>query len=308
MTPVSTNEIRPITAVDDSAWRALWRGYLDFYETALPDEVYATTFARLLKGGPGEFRGFLALADGKPVGLVHFLFHRSSWAVEEVCYLQDLFTLPQARGAGVGGALIEAVYRAADDAGCPTVYWFTQHFNAPARRLYDRIGVLTPFVRYNRPAPFAPSAAHPGVTIRPVQPGDEVDWRALWQGYLTYYEAALPESVTAATFARLLSDDPAEMRGMLALVDGRAVGLVHHVAHRTCWKVEDVCYLQDLFTLPEARGMGIGRALIEAVYAQADRAGTPAVYWLTQDFNATARRLYDRVGTLTPFIEYDRPA
>jgi len=83
---------------------------------------------------------------------------------------------------------------------------------------------------------------------------------------------------------------------------------VHHVAHRTCWKVEDVCYLQDLYTLPEMRGRGVGRALIEAVYAHADRAGTPAVYWLTQGFNATARRLYDRIGVLTPFIEYDRAA
>jgi GNAT superfamily N-acetyltransferase len=113
---------------------------------------------------------------------------------------------------------------------------------------------------------------------------------------------------TAESIARLLSDDPSEMRGLLALVDGRAVGLVHHVTHRTCWKVEKVCYLQDLFTLPEVRGKGVGRALIEAVYRHADRAGTPAVYWLTQDFNATARQLYDRIGLLTPFIEYDRPA
>jgi len=307
MTPVPTIEIRPLAAADEAPWRALWRGYLEYYETDLPEEVYATTFARLLTGGPGEFRGLLALVGDRPVGLVHFLFHRSSWAVEEVCYLQDLFTLPQARGAGVGRALIEAVYAAADDAGCPTVYWFTQEFNATARRLYDRVGVLTPFIRYNRPAPFVTPAPRPDVTVRAVQKGDEADWHALWNGYLTFYEAALPEVVTAATFARLLSEDPTEMRGMLAQVDGRAVGLVHHVAHRTCWKVGKVCYLQDLFTLPDLRGNGVGRALIEAVYRHADLAGTPAVYWLTQDFNATARRLYDRIGVLTPFIEYDRP-
>jgi GNAT superfamily N-acetyltransferase len=307
MTSALTIEIRPIAATDEDTWRVLWRGYLDYYETSLPEAVYATTFARLLAGGPGEFRGLLALVEGRPVGLVHFLFHRSSWAVEEVCYLQDLFTLPQVRGEGVGRALIEAVYRAADAAGCPTVYWFTQDFNATARRLYDRVGVPTPFVRYNRPAPFVPPTANRTVNIRPVQQDDEAHWRALWQGYLNYYEAVLPETVTAATFARLLSDDPDEMRGMLALVDGQPVGLVHHVAHRTCWKVEKVCYLQDLFARPDLRGAGVGRALIEAVYSQADRAGTPAVYWLTQDFNTTARRLYDRIGVLTPFIEYDRP-
>lgn len=309
--PVTTSafpEIRPLAAPDEPAWRALWRGYLDYYETALSDEVYATTFARLLKGGPKEFRGLLAVRDGQPVGLVHFLFHRSSWAVEEVCYLQDLFTLPQARGSGVGRALIEAVYRAADAAGCPTVYWFTQDFNATARRLYDRVGVLTPFIRYNRPLPQATPAPYPGVTVRPVEAHDEADWRALWQGYLAFYQADLPDAVTSTTFARLMSDDPDEMRGMLAVVDGRPVGLVHHVRHRTCWKVEKVCYLQDLYARPDARGQGLGRALIEAVYAQADRSGTPAVYWLTQDHNATARRLYDRVGQLTPFIEYDRPA
>jgi GNAT superfamily N-acetyltransferase len=308
MTSASTIAIRPVTAADEDIWRVLWRGYLEHYETILPAAVYATTFNRLLKGGPGEFRGYLAVAEGRPVGLVHFLFHRSSWAVEQVCYLQDLFTLPAMRGAGVGRALIEAVYQAADDAGCPTVYWFTQDFNVTARRLYDRVGVLTPFVRYNRPAPHITPSPNPGVTIRRLQPGDQADWRALWRGYLAFYETVLPEAVTAATFARMLSDDPAEMRGLLALVDGRAVGLVHHVSHRTCWKVENVCYLQDLFTLPEARGSGVGRALIEAVYRHADRAGTPAVYWLTQGFNTTARRLYDRIGVLTPFIEYDRPA
>ncbi len=307
VTPSPQVEIRPVAQADEADWRALWRGYLDYYQTALPEDVYATTFARLLAGGPKEFRGLIALQEGRPVGLVHFLFHRSSWAAEEVCYLQDLFTLPQARGAGVARALIKAVYQAADAAGCPQVYWFTQDFNATARRLYNRIGVLTPFVRYNRPAPFVTPASLPGVTIRAVRTADEVDWRALWQGYLTFYETALPEATTAATFARLLSDDPDEMRGLVAEVDGRVVGLVHHVAHRTCWKVEKVCYLQDLFTRPDTRGRGVARALVGAVYAQADAAGTPGVYWLTQGFNTTARRLYDRIGVLTPFIEYDRP-
>jgi GNAT superfamily N-acetyltransferase len=300
--------IRPIEPQDGPAWAALWRGYLDYYETVLAEEVYATTLSRLLAGGPGAYRGLIAHRNGRPVGLVHFLFHRSSWSVEQVCYLQDLYTLPEARGTGVARALIEAVYAAADAAGAPSVYWFTQHFNATARRLYDRIGVLTPFVRYNRPLPYATPPPRPGITIRPVEAGDKYGWRALWQDYLAFYRADLPEPVTAATFARLLADDPDEMRGLVAVADGRPVGLVQFVAHRSCWKIEKVCYLQDLYVLPGARGAGLGRALIEAVYARADRDGTPAVYWLTQDHNATARRLYDRIGALTPFIEYDRPA
>lgn len=84
------------------------------------------------------------------------------------------------------------------------------------------------------------------------------------------------------------------------------MGLVHFLFHRHNWKIENVCYLQDLYTDPSVRGQGAGRALIEAVYAAADANGTPAVYWLTQDFNAEGRRLYDRIGQVTPFIRYNR--
>jgi GNAT superfamily N-acetyltransferase len=83
--------------------------------------------------------------------------------------------------------------------------------------------------------------------------------------------------------------------------------LVHYLFHRHCWRIEDVCYLQDLYAAPEVRGRGVGRALIEAVYRAADAAGAPSVYWLTQDFNATARQLYDRIGHVTPFVKYVRP-
>ncbi|MCC0064756.1 MAG: GNAT family N-acetyltransferase [Defluviimonas sp.] len=142
--------IRPIGAADEADWRRLWSAYLAFYETTRPEEVYATTFARLLSGTPGEFRGLLAVVDGRPVGLVHYLFHRSCWAVADICYLQDLYAVPDRRGTGIGRALIEAVYGAADAHGAASVYWLTQEFNATARRLYDRIGVKTPFIRYNR--------------------------------------------------------------------------------------------------------------------------------------------------------------
>jgi GNAT superfamily N-acetyltransferase len=298
--------IRPVRPDDKEIWRRLWTGYLDYYETSLPDDVYRTTFTRLLSGQPGEFRGFLAELNGVPVGLVHFLFHPSSWRAEGVCYLQDLFTLPEVRGRGVAQALITAVYAAADAEGVPSVYWFTQDFNAVARRLYDRIGVLTPFIRYNRRIA-EPVPLPGGVAVRPVGAQDEADWRRLWGEYLAFYETALPEEITSSTFAQILSGDSTAMQARLLTVNGCTAGLVQFVTHRSCWKTENVCYLQDLYLDPALRGRGLGRALIGAVYAEADRIGTPAVYWLTAGTNSTARQLYDRVGMLTPFVEYDRP-
>ncbi len=143
--------------------------------------------------------------------------------------------------------------------------------------------------------------------IRPIAASDEADWRRLWTGYLAYYKTDLPENIYASTFARLLSDDSSEPRGLIATSGGDAVGLVHYIFHRHCWRIENTCYLQDLFADPDVRGQGIGRKLIEAVYAAADKAGCPSVYWLTQEFNYAGRMLYDQVGTKTPFIRYDRP-
>lgn len=142
--------IRPITRDDEATWRVLWTGYLEFYETSVSEEVYATSFKRLLEGDPHEFHGLIAEVDCKPVGLVHYLFHRHMWKVENVCYLQDLYADPEISGKGIGRALIQAVYDAADAAGSSSVYWLTQEFNYTGRMLYDRIGVKTPFIRYNR--------------------------------------------------------------------------------------------------------------------------------------------------------------
>lgn len=145
-----TLEIRPVSKEDEPAWRRLWTDYLSFYETSVGEDVYRMSFSRLLSDDPAEFHGRLAVLDGAPVGLVHFVFHRHMWRVEDVCYLQDLYADPEVRGRGIGRALIEAVYGAADAAGCPTVYWLTQEFNATARRLYDRIGTVSPFLKYTR--------------------------------------------------------------------------------------------------------------------------------------------------------------
>jgi GNAT superfamily N-acetyltransferase len=141
---------RPIAETDRAAWTRLWTAYLEFYKTSVAPEVYETSFARLLGNDPNDFHGLIAEVDGKAVGLVHYLFHRHMWKTENVVYLQDLYADPGVRGTGVGRKLIEAVYAAADAAGCPSVYWLTQDFNTEARKLYDRIGTQTPFIRYNR--------------------------------------------------------------------------------------------------------------------------------------------------------------
>ncbi len=142
--------------------------------------------------------------------------------------------------------------------------------------------------------------------IRSLRPTDQDDWHRMWTEYLQFYNATVPKAVYASTFARLLGDDPRDFSALVAEVDGKVLGLTHYLFHRHAWRVEDVCYLQDLYVSSDARGLGLGRALIEAVYARADAAGAPAVYWLTQDFNSTARQLYDRIAQVTPFIRYNR--
>lgn len=142
------------------------------------------------------------------------------------------------------------------------------------------------------------------VLVRPLERADHAEWRRLWHAYLQFYETSLSDDVYAATWDRLFEDTRYEPRGMVALADGRAVGLVHYILHRTCWSTSDNCYLQDLFADPHMRGRGVGRALIEEVRSEAARLGANPPYWLTQESNATARRLYDRVARDTGFIKY----
>lgn len=148
---MSELKIRRLRAEDEHQWRRLWCAYLEYYETTVSEEVYQTSFSRMLSADDNEFEGLIALSDGKPIGLVHYLFHRHCWKVENVCYLQDLYVAKELRGTGAGRALIEAVYQRADAESCPSVYWLTQDFNEAGRRLYDKVGVKTPFIRYNRP-------------------------------------------------------------------------------------------------------------------------------------------------------------
>jgi GNAT superfamily N-acetyltransferase len=143
-------EVRSIDAGDEVAWRALWRGYLDFYGASLSEEVYATSFARLTDPTIDDYRGLFALSGGAPVGLAHVIFHRHGWQIAPITYLQDLYVAPQGRGSGAGRRLIEAVYAMADAEAAPNVYWLTQEFNTTARRLYDTVGRATPFIKYVR--------------------------------------------------------------------------------------------------------------------------------------------------------------
>lgn len=143
-------EVRSLQSADKEAWLPLWQGYLTFYKASVPDTVTVHTWSRLIDPH-GPVHGFGAFAEnGRMVGLVHYLFHPVTWSIADRCYLEDLFVHPDARGTGAGRALIEAVYKAADQAGAGQVYWLTAHDNNTARRLYDRVARLTPFVKYQR--------------------------------------------------------------------------------------------------------------------------------------------------------------
>ena len=142
--------------------------------------------------------------------------------------------------------------------------------------------------------------------IRPLMAEDRTYWGQMWGDYLSFYETDVEPEIYETTFARLIDSTNAVQNALFAELDGVAVGIVHYIYHAHNWRAENVCYLQDLYAKEAVRGQGIGRALIEAVYAAADANGTPSVYWMTQDFNENARLLYDRIGTLTPFIKYSR--
>ena len=141
--------------------------------------------------------------------------------------------------------------------------------------------------------------------VRPLRTEDREQWQPLWDGYNLFYERPnLPADITEVTWDRFF--DPGEpVFAAVAEVDGKVVGLVHYLYHRSTTMIEDVCYLQDLFTAPEARGHGVGRALIDFVYGEAAKAGSRRVYWNTHEDNP-ARKLYDRVATLSGFRRYIR--
>jgi GNAT superfamily N-acetyltransferase len=147
------------------------------------------------------------------------------------------------------------------------------------------------------------------VSIRFVTRADYAAWLPLWEGYNEFYKrfgaTALPEAITRVTWERFF-DAYEPMYAMVAEDRGKLVGLVHYLWHRSTITIEPTCYLQDLFTAEAARGRGVGRALIEAVYEQARLAGVAQVYWRTHASNATARRLYDQVAEESGSLVYKK--
>ena len=143
------------------------------------------------------------------------------------------------------------------------------------------------------------------ITIRPLEQAEHAEWRRLWTAYLEFYKTRLPDEVYALTWQRLFTEGEFEPKGLIALLDGKAVGLTHYLYHRSGWSIVNNCYLQDLFSDPEVRGKGVGASLIEAVRQAAGKLGVTNVYWMTHESNETARKLYDRVARKTGFIEYD---
>ncbi len=148
-----------------------------------------------------------------------------------------------------------------------------------------------------------PAALH----VRHIVPDDHAQWRPLWDGYNRFYgrfdATALPEAITQATWRRFF--DPGEpVHALVAERGGRLVGLVHYLFHRSTTLLNDICYLQDLFTDETVRGGGIGRALIEAVYGEARAAGSERVYWQTHETNARAMVLYNQVAERSGFLVY----
>lgn len=150
---MSKARIRELAKTDYVQWLPLWDGYNHFYgrsgTTALSDEITATTWARFFDEME-PVHALVAELDGRLVGLTHYLFHRSTTSIGPVCYLQDLFTSADARGRGVGGALIEAVYDCAKAAGATRVYWQTHETNQTAQSLYDRVAEKSGFLVYRK--------------------------------------------------------------------------------------------------------------------------------------------------------------
>jgi GNAT superfamily N-acetyltransferase len=148
------------------------------------------------------------------------------------------------------------------------------------------------------------------VVVRNVVHQDYDQWLPLWIGYNAFYgrsgATALAPEVTAMTWSRFF-DAYEPVHALVAESDGELLGLTHYLFHRTTTTVQPLCYLNDLFTSEKARGKGVGRVLIEAVYEKARAAGSPRVYWQTHETNRTARKLYDKVAELSGFIVYRKP-
>src|SRR4051812_48079565 len=140
-------------------------------------------------------------------------------------------------------------------------------------------------------------------TIRSALPGDEATWRKLWHGYCEFYGVDLGEDVASRTWKRILDPDSAVMC-VVADIDGKVYGFANCVVHENTWETQPVCYLEDLFVLPSARGHGIGKALIDWLRNAMRAEGWARLYWHTRNDNTQARKLYDRFAEADDFVRY----
>jgi GNAT superfamily N-acetyltransferase len=144
---MSQTLIRPALPADEAAWRKLWKGYCDFYGTTLGDAVTSRTWGRILDPDSGVLC-IVAEVDGQVYGFANCVVHENTWETQAICYLEDLFVRPGARGHGIGTALLEWLRNAMRAEGWARLYWMTKADNAQARRLYDRFSTADDFVRY----------------------------------------------------------------------------------------------------------------------------------------------------------------
>lgn len=145
------------------------------------------------------------------------------------------------------------------------------------------------------------------IAVRRIEAKDKAAWLPLFRAYITFYKATVSDDVIELTWQRLMSGAEDCHIGFVAVgVDDVPVGLAHVLFHRSTWSPTHYCYLEDLFVQPDLRANGIGRALIEAVYAEADARQCTRTYWMTQEFNYRARGLYDQMATKSPFVQYRR--
>jgi GNAT superfamily N-acetyltransferase len=141
------------------------------------------------------------------------------------------------------------------------------------------------------------------INVRAATHADEPRWRELWAGYNAFYEAKIPESITQATWRRIL-DPAAPILGRVAVADGRVVGFSNSVLHETTWATTPICYLEDLFVDTAMRGSGVGRLLLQDLVVLARQHGWSTLYWHTRGNNTTARRLYDTFSPADDFVRY----
>ena len=140
--------VRNLDKKDHYQWEKIWTDYLSFYKTTVSDQVYKTSFQRLISNDLREYQGIVAELNEEIVGLSHYLFHRNLWSTQDTCYLSDLYVVPEMRGKGIARKLIHKVVQHAKDCGVKGRYWNTQETNYKGRMLYDQVAKKAPFIVY----------------------------------------------------------------------------------------------------------------------------------------------------------------